>query len=84
MSLRNSRKGTAMQIQEKPDVIGKMILDGLHSIDKYLAVINSRLEMLLISNLPDYVKSDLVNMASAEREASQILHNLSLLCHKQL
>lgn len=73
-----------MQIQEKPDAIEKMILDGLHGIDKYLAIINSRLEMLLLSNLPDYVKSDLVNMAEAEQEASQILHSLSLLCHKQL
>ena len=73
-----------MHIQEKPDAIGKAILDGLHGIDKYLAMINGQLEMLLLANLPDYVKADLVNMARAEREASQILRKLSLLCHKQL
>jgi len=73
-----------MHIQENPDAIGKVILDGLHAIDKHLAIINSRLEMLLHTNLPDYVKSDLVNMAKAEQAASQILRNLSLFCHKQL
>lgn len=73
-----------MTNQEEPDAFGKMILDGLHGIDKHLAMINSQLEMLLLANLPDYVKSDLANMAKAEQEASQILHILSLLCHKQL
>lgn len=73
-----------MQTQERPDAIGKMILDGLHGINKYLAIINSRLEMLLLSDLPEYVKSDLVNMVQAEQEASQILRSLNLFCHKHL
>jgi uncharacterized protein YeeX (DUF496 family) len=73
-----------MQIQEKPDAIEKKILDGLHGINKHLAIINSRLELLLLANLPDYVKSDLSCMAKSEQEASQILHSLSLLCHRQL
>ena len=72
-----------MQVQKQPEATGKIILDGLQGINRYLAIINSRLEMLLLSDLPDYVKSDLANMIQAEQEASQILHNLNLYCHKQ-
>ena len=72
-----------MPIQEKPDAIGEILLNGLQSINKYLAIINSRLELLLLSDLPDYVKSDLVNMVQAEQEASQIVRGLNLFCHKQ-
>ena len=72
-----------MQPLKRPDETGKTILNGLQGINRYLAVINSRLEMLLLSDLPEYVKSDLVNMVQAEREASQILQSLRLLCHKQ-
>ncbi len=72
-----------MQSQEKMDNTGKIILDGLQGINRYLAMINSRLEMLLRSDLPEYVKPDLVNMIQAEQEASQILRGLSLFCHKQ-
>lgn len=73
-----------MHTQEKPDAIAKMILDGLHGINKYLAIINGRLEMLMLSDLPEYIKSDLVNMVQAEQEASQILRSLNLFCHKHL
>ena len=73
-----------MQRQEKPEAIGETILDGLQGINRYMAIINSRLEMLLLSDLPDYVKSDLVNMVQAEQEATQILRNLSIHCHKRL
>ena len=72
-----------MQSHEKTDDTGKIILDGLQGINRYLAMINNRLEMLLRSDLPEYVKPDLVNMIQAEQEASQILRGLSLFCHKQ-
>lgn len=63
---------------------GRTILDGLRGIDRYLAMMNGRLEILLMSDLPDYVKDDLVNIYQAEQEASQILKGLSILCHKRL
>lgn len=72
-----------MQIQKKHNTVGEIILDGLQGMNRYLAIINSRLEMLLLSDLPEYVKADLVNMVKAEREASQILKSLNVFCHKQ-
>ena len=60
------------------------LMEGLKGIDRYLAVINSRLEVLLLSDLPDYVKADLANIYQAEKEASQILRGLNIFCHKTL
>ena len=56
--------------------------EGIQGINKYLAVINGGLEILLLSDLPDYVKSDLAMLYQAEKEASQIVRNLSIFYHK--
>lgn len=60
------------------------LLNGLGGINQYLALINSRLETLLLSDLPDYVMSDLVKAYQAEEEASQIVRSLKIYCHKTL
>ena len=60
----------------------KTLLNGLAGINQYLAVINSRLETLLLSDLPDYVISDLIKAYQAEEEASQIVRSLNIYCHK--
>ena len=71
-----------MPYKESSDETGKTILNALQGINSYLAMINGRLEMLMQSNLPDYVMVDLVKAYQAEQEASQILHSLNLFCHK--
>jgi len=58
------------------------ILNGLRGIDRYLAMINNRLEMLLLSDLPEYIMADLVKVYQAEEEASQIVRSLNIYCHK--
>ena len=45
-------------------------------------MINGRLEILLLSDLPEYVTADLVKAYQAEQEASQIVRNLNIFCHK--
>lgn len=76
MGVRNSR------LEDTPDDTGKTILDALQGINRHLAMINGRLEMLLLSDLPEYVLSDLIKAYQAEQEASQIVHGLNLFCHK--
>ncbi len=58
------------------------ILNGLQGINQYLALINTRLEPLLLSDLPDYVMADLVKVYQAEAEASQIVRSLKIYCHR--
>ena len=58
------------------------IRDALNELDKYLAMMNGRLERLLMSDLPDAVMADLITIYQAEREASQILHALNIFCQK--
>ena len=60
------------------------ILNALHGIDQHLAVINCRLDVLLQSNLPEYVKADLQTVHQAERAVSQIVRRLNLFCHNTL
>lgn len=71
-----------MSAQNTTDETVKPILDGLQGINRYLAMINSRLEMLLLSDLPDYVMTDLVKVYQAEEEASRIVRSLNIYCHK--
>ena len=71
-----------MLVQGATDETMKPILDGLQGINRYLAMINNRLEMLLLSDLPDYVMTDLVKVYQAEEEASQIVRSLNIYCHK--
>jgi len=71
-----------MLAQNATDETVKPIIDGLQGINRYLAMMNSRLEMLLLSDLPDYVMVDLVKVYQAEEEASQILRSLNIYCHK--
>ena len=66
------------------DVKGKTIIEGLQGINAYLAMISSRLEMLLLSDLPEYIMADLVNVYQAEEEASQIVRSLKIYCHKNI
>ncbi len=61
---------------------GRTILDTLQAINRPLAMINGRLEMLIHSDLPEYVISDLVQVYKAEQEVSQIVRSLNLFCHK--
>jgi hypothetical protein len=76
MGVRNAR------FENKLDDTGKTILDALQGINRHLAIINGRLEMLLLSDLPEYVLSDLIKAYQAEQDASQIVHGLNLFCHK--
>lgn len=71
-----------MSAQNTTDEAVQPILDGLQGINRYLAMINNRLEMLLLSDLPDYVMADLVKAYQAEEEASQIVRSLNIYCHK--
>lgn len=66
------------------DVNGKTIIEGLQGINAHLAMISSRLEMLLLSDLPEYLMADLVNVYQAEQEASQIVRSLNIYCHKNI
>lgn len=68
--------------EDTMDDTGETILNALQVINRHLAVINGRLEMLLLSDLPEYVMSDLIKAYQAEKEASQIVHGLNLFCHK--
>lgn len=63
---------------------GRTIQEALKGIDKYLAMMNGRLEVLIMSDLPEYVKTDLATLYEAEQAASQILKGLSIFCHKSL
>lgn len=67
-----------------PAETGQTIQTALKGIDKYLAMMNGRLEVLIMSDLPDYVKADLATVYEAEQAASQILKGLSIFCHKRL
>jgi len=73
-----------MQTKPVPADVEKTILEGIKGINRYLAMINSGLEVLLFSDLPDYVMPDLIRLYQAEQEASQIVHTLNLFCHKTL
>jgi hypothetical protein len=71
-----------MQFNDGPGDTGKTIQDALQALNKYLAMINGRLEVLLLSDLPEYVTADLVKAYQAEQEASQIVRDLNIFCHK--
>jgi hypothetical protein len=61
---------------------GETIQGALRMLNTYLAMINNRLEILLLSDLPEYVMADLVKAHQAEQEASQIVRGLNIFCHK--
>lgn len=71
-----------MQVNDGPGDTGETIQGALQMLNKYLAMINGRLEILLLSDLPEYVKTDLVTVYQAEQEASQIVRDLNFFCHK--
>ena len=73
-----------MRTDPMPAYSGKTVLDGLQGIDTFLAMINSRLETLLLSDLPDYLMDDLIKVYQAEQEASQIVRSLRIYCHKAM
>jgi hypothetical protein len=58
----------------------ELVVSGLQGVNNYLAMINNRLEVLLLTDLPEYVKTDLIKAYQAEQEASLIIQNLKVLC----
>lgn len=68
---------------QKTDDTGETIMDALQTINRTLATINGRVEILLNAALPEYAISDLIQIYEAEKEVSQIVHNLNLFCHKR-
>jgi hypothetical protein len=73
-------KNTAAYNQDTRDTI----MTGLQGIDRYLAMINSRMEILMFADLPEYVMSDLTQVYQAEQEASQIVRSIKILCRTSL
>jgi hypothetical protein len=71
-----------LQFNNGPGVTGETIQEALQALNKYLAMINGRLEILLLSDLPEYVMVDLHKVYHAEQEASQIVRGLNIFCHK--
>ena len=67
-----------------PDDTGKKMLDALQAANTYLAMIHSRIETLLHTEIPEYVKSDLALVYRAEQEVSQIVRSMTIFCHKHL
>ena len=59
-----------LQFTDRPGDTGETIQCALQALNKYLAMINGRLEILLLSDLPEYVTADLVKAYQAEQEAS--------------
>ena len=76
------RKGNDVSADNNNPKAVTTIIEGLQGINTYLAMINGRLETLLLSDLPDYIKADLVKIYQAEEEASQIVRSLNIFCHK--
>lgn len=74
--------GDNLKLNDLPVDTGETIQGALQSLNKYLAMINGRLEILLLSDLPEYVMTDLVKAYQAEKEASQIVRSLNIFCHK--
>jgi hypothetical protein len=75
-------RGDTLQFNDLPGDTGETIQGALQALNKYLAMINGRLEILLLSDLPEYVTADLVKAYQAEQEASQIVRDLNIFCHK--
>lgn len=71
-----------MKVNDGAGDTGETIQGALQMLNKYLSMINGRLEILLLSDLPEYVKTDLVTVYQAEQEASQIVRDLNFFCHK--
>jgi hypothetical protein len=71
-----------LQFKDEPSETGETIQGALQALNKYLAMINGRLEILLLLDLPEYVTADLVKAYQAEQEASQIVRGLNIFCHK--
>lgn len=53
-------------------------LNALHVMNRYLATIKDRVEILLLAGCPDHIQSDLVTVAKAEREISQIVRSCTV------
>jgi hypothetical protein len=70
------------QPKTEQEDVGKTILEALQGLNKYLATINGRLEVMLLSYPPEYIRADLINLYQAEQEASQIVRHLNCICHK--
>ena len=54
-------------------------LEALHSMNRHLATIKGRVEILLLSGCPEYIQSDLVTISKAELEISQINRSLTIM-----
>jgi hypothetical protein len=80
----NWKEGDEVSIASHDEDHGTAILEGLRGINAYLAMINSRLETLMLSDLPDYVTADLLKVYQAEEQASHIVRGLNIYCLKNL
>jgi hypothetical protein len=75
-------KSYGVRPKTKPEDVGKWISEALQGTNKYLAIINCRLEIPLHADLPEYIKPDLISAYQAEKDASRILRNLNGFCRK--
>ncbi len=67
-----------------PECAGEQIIDILQIINRYLAILNGRLEVMMQMDLSDYMKTDLTRMYEAENEISQLVRTLNIFCHTTL
>lgn len=66
---------------EQPNEISTTIINAIKAMNHTLAVINSRVEILMNAALPEYAMPDLIQIYEAEKQVSQIAHKLSMYCH---
>lgn len=53
-------------------------LEALGAMNRYLAVIKGRVEIILLAGCPEYIQSDLITVSDAEREITQLVRCLSM------
>lgn len=51
-------------------------------MNRHLAVIKGRVEIILLAGCPEYIKSDLITVSDAEREITQLARCLTVVLTK--
>lgn len=69
-------EGKTGSMVQSTETTRNTIVDGLQGINNYLAMINSRVEILLLADPPEYLLSDLIGIYQAEKEAIRIVHSM--------
>jgi hypothetical protein len=67
-----------MEVENSMDDSMQTCLDALYAMNRYLATIKGRVEILLLADCPDHIKPDLATVGKAEKEISQIVRSLTL------